>query len=57
MCSATEDAVPNDHVTKTGKLRDKDQLNYPSCVCLATHKAGWAAQKKATYTKEKRANH
>lgn len=31
--------VPNNHVTKTGKLRDKNQLNSPARVCLATHKA------------------
>ena len=31
--------VPNNHVTKTGKPRDKIQLNSLSHVCLAAHKA------------------
>lgn len=42
-----EDAVPNDHVTKTGKLRDKHQLNSPSRVCLATHKARMGSMKES----------
>lgn len=40
-----EDAVPNDHVTKTGKLRDKNQLNSPSRVCLAAPKAKVGSRK------------
>lgn len=34
-----EFAVPNHHVTKSGKLKDKNQLNSPSHVCLAACKA------------------
>lgn len=34
-----EFAVPNHHVTKSGKLKDKNQLNSPSHVCLAARKA------------------
>lgn len=36
-----EDTVPNDHVPKTGRVREKNQLNPPSRVCLeARRKAG-----------------
>lgn len=41
-----EDAVLNDHVTKTGKLRDKIQLNSPSRVCLAAPKARMGSRNK-----------
>lgn len=40
-----EDAVPNDYVIKTGKLRDKNQLNSPSCICLAAPKARVGSRK------------
>lgn len=40
-----EDAVPNDHVTETGKLRDKNLLNSPSRVCLAARKARMGSMK------------
>lgn len=41
------DAVPNDHVIKTEKLRDKNQLNSPSPVCLAAHKTGMGSMKES----------
>lgn len=47
----------NNHVTKTGKLRDKNQLNSPLMFAQWLVKLGRAAWKKVTYTKEKRANH
>ena len=34
-----EAAVPNDHVTETGRVREKNQLNPPSHVCLEARKA------------------
>lgn len=40
-----DDTVPNDHVTKAGKLRDKSQLNSPPCVCLAARKARMGSMK------------
>lgn len=59
LCAAQqgEDARPNNHVTETGKQRDKCRLTSPSRVCLAALKARWATWRKVTYSKEKRANH
>lgn len=37
--------VPNDYVTKTGKLRHKNQFNSLSPVCLAARKARMGSMK------------
>lgn len=51
------DNIPNNHVTKTGKLKDKNQLNSLLVFVQLLTKPGWKAWKKVTYTKEERANH